>query len=93
MLIVFKNMSTRIETSKLGLIHKVNNKRRRQNIHTFTSLAEILTYRCFSSQRNYYSTVLYLIHIKFQLILQCSYLDLVILGGKEKKRKRERKTK
>lgn len=27
MLIVFKNMSTPIETSKLGLIHKVNNKR------------------------------------------------------------------
>lgn len=82
MLIVFKNISTPIETSKLGLIHKVNNKRRKGNIRT--SPAEILHCKLFPSQKNYY--VAYT-QIVFHLIVWYSYLDLVWEGkameGKE----------
>jgi len=83
MLIVFKNISTPIETSKLGLIHKVNNKRRKGNIHTSTSPAEILHCKLFLSQKNYYVAHTQII---FHLIVWYSYLELVLEGkGREEK--------
>lgn len=77
MLIVFRNMSTPIETSKLKLIHKVNNKRQKQTAHTFSyfSWNLKLTNLIFFPPLGKWTLYDNQTEIRFYLILQPSLFD------------------